>query len=167
MPRAASVDRRHNGAKPERAVGPGDDMAPISEAVVVVFALLVCMPEIDHRPLKWAATSGQHEAGKFERTVAGARLAQVTTLRRLWLEKRSLCLAHGRFIAIATGRRDRELLRKHGVRAGQFPRRGKDAGVEQKSATTRFQRFLHQHNQVVDPRAPQPGGSWARTLLRR
>src|SRR5262245_23419294 len=121
-------------------------MAAVSEAGAVVFTLLICMPEIDHRPLKRAAASGQHEAGKFERSVSGARLAQVSALRRLWLEKGPLGLAHGRFIAIATRRRGRKLLREHCVRTRQFPSSGKDAGVEQKSATTRFQKFVHQHN---------------------
>src|SRR5262245_56029831 len=153
VPRAAGGNRRHNGAKTERAVGSGDDMAPVSEAGVVVFAPLICMPEIDHRPLKRAATTSQHEAGKFERTASGASLAQVTAFRRFWLEKRSLGLARGRFIAIATGRCERKLLRERRVGTGKFPPRGKDAGAEQKSATARFQYFAHQHNQVVATRA--------------
>ena len=48
VPRTAGVERRHDGAKPERAVGSGDEMATISETGVVVFALLVSVPEIDH-----------------------------------------------------------------------------------------------------------------------
>src|SRR5262249_28139804 len=103
------------------AVEPGDDMATISETGVVVFALLISMPEIDHRSAKWAAASRQHKARKFEPTASSARLAQVTALRRSWLEKRPFSLAQRWFIAIATGRRGRKLLRQDSVHTGQFP----------------------------------------------
>src|SRR5262245_47155214 len=63
-------------------------MATISETGVIVFALLISMPEIDHRSAKWAAAFRQHKARKFEPTASSARLAQVTALRRSWLEKR-------------------------------------------------------------------------------
>ena len=101
VPRAARVDRRHDSVKAERAVGSGYDVATISETNVVVFALLISMPEIDHRFAKWAAVTRQHKAGKFEPTAFSARLAQITALRRSWLEKRPLGLAD---IAIMTRR---------------------------------------------------------------
>jgi hypothetical protein len=72
------------------------------------------MPEIDHRSTKRAAASRQHKARKFEPTASCARLAQVVW--RSWLEKRTLGLADGRFIAITTGRRGRKLLRQDSVR---------------------------------------------------
>src|SRR5215831_16000781 len=118
VPRAAGVERRHDGAKAERAVGPGDDMATISETDVVVFALLISMPEIDHCSTKLAAASRQHKARKFEPAASSAGLAQVTALRRSGLEKRPLRLADGQFIAITTGRRGRKLLRQDSVRTG-------------------------------------------------
>src|SRR6266566_6499605 len=132
VPRAAGVERRHDGAKAERAVGPSDDMATISETDVVVFALVIGMPEIDHRCAKRAAASRQHKARKFKGTASSARLAQVTALRRSWLEKRPLGLADRRLIAIVKGRCGRKLLRQDSVRTGQFRPSGKDAGVEQK-----------------------------------
>jgi hypothetical protein len=88
--------------KAKRAVGSGYDVATISETNVVVFALFISMPEIDHRPAKRAAVSRQHKAGKFEPAAFSVRLAQVTALRRSWLEKRPLGLADGRLIAIMT-----------------------------------------------------------------
>jgi hypothetical protein len=90
-------------------------MATISETDVVVFARLISMPEIDHRSTKRAAASRQHKARKFEPTASCAKLAQVTALRRSWLEKRTLGLADGRFIAITTGRRGRKLLRQDSI----------------------------------------------------
>jgi hypothetical protein len=113
-------------------------MSTISETNVVVFAPLISMPEIDHCSVKRAAASRQHKTRKFKLTGSSARLSQVTTLWRSWLEKRALGLRGSRFITIATGRRSRKLLRQHSVRTGQFPSCSKHAGVEQKSATTRF-----------------------------
>lgn len=113
-------------------------MATISETGVVVSALVISMPEIDYSAAKRASASRQHKAGKLERTASGTGLAEVAALRRSWLEKRPLGLTDGRFIAIATGRRRRKLLRQHGVRTGKFPSGGKDAGVKQKSAASRF-----------------------------
>src|SRR6266480_2213160 len=138
VPRAAGVERRHDGAKAERAVGPSDDMATISETDVVVLALVIGMPEIDHRSAKRAAASRQHKARKFERTAPSAGHAEVTTFRRPWLEKRPLSLTDRRFIAVATGRRRRKFLRQDHVRTGKFPSGAKDASVEQKSAASRF-----------------------------
>src|SRR6516225_12368512 len=111
VPRAARVDPRHASVKAKRAVGSGYDVATISETNFVVFALLNSMPEIDHRPAKRAAVSRQHKAGKFEPAPFSVRLAQVTALRRSWLEKRPLGLADGRLIAIMTRRRWPKLLR--------------------------------------------------------
>src|SRR5262249_10953545 len=111
MPRAAGVERRHDGAKAERTVGRGDDMASISETDVVVLAFVIGMPEIDHRSAKRAAASRQHKARKFKGTAFSAGLAQVTALRRTWLEKRPLGLADRRLIVIVTERRGRKLLR--------------------------------------------------------
>ncbi len=79
VPRAAEVDRRHDGAKAKRAVGPSEDMATISETDVVVFASLISMPEVDHCSAKWVASPGQHKAKKFELTGCSAGLAQVAT----------------------------------------------------------------------------------------
>src|SRR3974390_3765244 len=117
MPRAAGVERRHDGAKAERAVGPGDDMTTISETDIVVLASLISMPEINHCFAKRPAASRQHKTRKFEATSCSTRLAQITALRRFWLEQRSLGLANGRFIAIATGRRGRQLGAQGCVRA--------------------------------------------------
>ena len=89
VPRAASVDCGHNGSKAVCAVGSGDDMSAISKTYVVVLALLVRMPQINHCPGKRAAASGQHKAGKFSTAGVSAWLAQVTALWRFWLEKRS------------------------------------------------------------------------------
>src|SRR5215469_2924409 len=125
MPRAAEVERWHDGAKAERTVGSGDDMATISETDVVVFALVIGMPKVDHRCAKRAAASCQHKARKFKGTASSARLAQVTALRRSWLEKRPLGLADCRLMAIVTGRRGRKLLRQDNVRTGQFRPSGK------------------------------------------
>jgi hypothetical protein len=113
-------------------------MATISEADIIVFAPLIGMPEIDHGSAKQVAASRQHKARKFELTASSARLAQVATLRRSWLEKRALGLPGSWFITIATGRRGRKLLRQHSVRAGQFPSSSKHAGVEQKRAASWF-----------------------------
>src|SRR6516225_7528710 len=138
VPRAARVDRRHVGVKAERAVGAGYDVATISETGVVIVALLISMPDIDHRPAKRAAVSHQHKAGKFEPAAFSVRLAQVTSLRRSWLEKRPLGLADGRLIAIMTRRRRPKLLRQASVCAGQFPSSSKHPGVKQKSAASWF-----------------------------
>ena len=102
VPRATGVERRHDGAKAERAVGPGDDVATISETDVVVFTLLIRMPEIDYGSAKRAAVSRQYNARKFELTALSVRLAQITALRRSWLEKRPLGLADGWFITVVT-----------------------------------------------------------------
>jgi hypothetical protein len=104
MPCATRVGRWNDGAKVESAVRPGDDVATISETDVVVFALLIGMPEIDHCSAKRAAASRQHSARKFKRTACRARPAQVAALRRSWFEKRALGLADGRFVAIVTER---------------------------------------------------------------
>src|SRR5262249_35331191 len=96
-------------------------MSTVSEADIVVFAVLVSMPEIDHRSAKWAATSRQYNARKFELTASSARLAQIAALRGSWLEKRSLGLADGRFITIVTGRGGCTLLRQGSVRTGRMP----------------------------------------------
>src|SRR3974390_1604017 len=117
MPRRAGGEPRHDGAKAEPAIGPGDDMTTISETDIVVLASLISMPEINHRFAKRPAASRQHKTRKFEATACSTRLAQGTALRRFWLEERSLGLANGRFIAIVTGRRERKLLRQHCVRA--------------------------------------------------
>jgi hypothetical protein len=93
-------------------------MATISETDVVVFALLISMPEIDHCSTKRAAVSRHHAARKFKLTASSAALAQVTALRRSRLEKRPLRLADGRFIAIMTGRRGRKLVRQGSVSTG-------------------------------------------------
>jgi hypothetical protein len=124
--------------KAERAVGSSYDVATISETGVVVFALLISMPEINHRSTNCAAASRQHEPRKFEVIAFSARLAQITPLRRSWLEKWPLGLADGRFIAIVTRRRRPKLLRQASVCAGQFPSRSKHTGVEQKSTASRF-----------------------------
>src|SRR6516225_7342997 len=144
MPRAPGVERRHDGAKAEHAVGPGDDMATISETDIVVLAPLISMPEINHRFAKRPAASRQHKTRKFEATAYSTRLAQVTALRRFRLEERFLGLANGRFIAIATGRRGRKVLRQGCVRAGQFPPGGKHGGVEQKSAARLLRESIHE-----------------------
>src|SRR6516162_11604673 len=138
MPRAAGVERGHDGAKAERTVGRGNEMAAISETNVVVLAFVIGMPEIDHRSAERAAASRQHKAGKFKGATSSARLAQVTALRRSWLEKRPRGLAGCRLMAIVTGRGGRKLLRQDNVRTGQFRPSGKHAGVEQKSATSLF-----------------------------
>ena len=130
VPRAARVDGGHNSSKAVCAVGSGDEMAAISKTDVVVFALLVRVPQIDHCSEKRAAASGQHKAGKFSRAGLSAWLAQVTALGRFWFEKRSVTLACRWFIAVATGRRGRKLLRKSSVCTGEFPARGNDAGVQ-------------------------------------
>src|SRR3974390_1202823 len=117
MPRAAGAERRDDGEKAERAVGPGDDMTAIAETDIVVLASLIIMPEINHRFAKRPAASRQHKTRKFEATACSTRLPQVTALRRFWLEERSLGLANGRFIAIVTGRRGRQLGAQGCVRA--------------------------------------------------
>ena len=81
VPRAAGVERRHDGAKTECTVRPRNDMPTIFEAYVVVFTILISMPEIDHRSAKRPAASRQHKARKFEPAALSARLAQVTALR--------------------------------------------------------------------------------------
>ena len=86
----------------ESAIRPGDDMATISETDVVIFALLIGVPEIDHGSAKWAAASRQHNARKFKLTAWSAGLAQVAALRGSWLEKRPLGLADGWFITVVT-----------------------------------------------------------------
>ena len=77
VPRAAEVDRRHDGAKAKHAIGPGKDMATISETDVVVFASLISMPEVDYCSAKGVAARGQHKAKKFELTGSRAGRAQV------------------------------------------------------------------------------------------
>ncbi len=78
---AAGIDRRHDRAEAKSAVGPGGDMAAISETGSVIFALVIGMPEVDHSAAKRAAASRQHKTGKFEGTAAGAGLAKVAALR--------------------------------------------------------------------------------------
>ena len=96
MPCAAGVDSRHDGAKAEKPVGPGADMAAISEAGVVVFAPLISMPEIDRCSAQRAAVFRQHKARKFELTAASARLAQVIRSGDLGLKNGpSVCRAVG------------------------------------------------------------------------
>src|SRR6516165_12213847 len=105
--------------------------------------------EIDHRSAKRVAASRHRNARKFKLTASSARLAQVVALRRSWLEKRPLGLADGRFIPIVTGRGRRKLLGQGSARTGQFPRRCKNAAVEQKSTAIGFQWSVHQHDQAV------------------
>src|SRR3974377_739667 len=119
-------------------------MNKISETDIVVLASLISMPEINHRFTKRPAASRQHKTRKFEAMSCSTRLAQVTALWRFWLEERSLGLANGRFIAIATGRRGRKLLRPDCVRALQFPPGGKHGGVKQKSAARLFRESIHE-----------------------
>jgi hypothetical protein len=138
VPRAAGVDRRHDSVKAERAVGSSYDVATIPETGVVVFAIVISMPEIDHCSANCAAASRQHEPRKFEVIAFSARLAQIASLRRSRLEKWSLGLADGRLITIMTRRRRPKLLRQASVCAGQFPSGSKYPGVEQKSAASWF-----------------------------
>src|SRR5262245_60898761 len=119
-------------------------MATVSETDVVVFAVLIGVPEIDRRSVKRAAASRQYNAGKFEPAAFSARLAQVTAPRRSWLEKRPLRLRDGRFIAVVAGRRGRKLLRQGGVRIRQFPPSGEHASVEQKSAAGGLRQSVHE-----------------------
>src|SRR5262249_18221195 len=121
VPRGAGVDRRHDRMKTERAGASSYDVATILETGGVVFALFISMPEIDHRSANCAAASRQHEPRKVEVTAFSARLAQITPLRRSWLEKGPLGLADGRLIAVMTRRRRVKLLRQARVCAGQFP----------------------------------------------
>ena len=121
VPCAAGIELRHDGVEAKSAVEPGGDMATITETDIVVFALVISMPEIDHRAAKGATACREHKARKFERTAPGTRRSL-----RCW------------FIAIATDERRRKFLRQDNVRTGKFPSGGKDAGVEQKSAASRF-----------------------------
>src|SRR5262249_29648285 len=118
VPGTAGVDCWHDGAKAERAVGAGDDMATVSEPDIVVFALLISVPEIDHRSAQRSATPGQRKAGQFKPKAPSAMLAQITALRRSWLKKWPLGLADGWFIAIVTGGRGCKLLPQDSVRTG-------------------------------------------------
>jgi hypothetical protein len=52
-------------------------MATISKTGVVVFALVVGVPEIDQRAAQRTAAPRQNKAGQFEWTAADARLAQL------------------------------------------------------------------------------------------
>jgi len=59
--------------------------------------------------------------------------------KHVWsIRSKLFSLTDGRFIAIATDERRRKFLRQDNVRTGKFPSGGKDAGVEQKSAASRF-----------------------------
>src|SRR5215469_16887485 len=107
VPCAARVERWHDRAKAESAFRPGNDMAAVPKANVVVFSLFVSMPEIDHGCVNRAAASRQHHSREFERAAVCARLSEVTALRRSWLKKRPLSLSNGWFIAIAAGRSGR------------------------------------------------------------
>src|SRR5262249_20608497 len=146
MPRAAGVDRRHDGAKTERAVVSSGDVSTISKTYVVVLAFFIGMPEIDHGSGKRAAASRQHKASKFDRTASSARLAQVTAFRRFGLEEWPLGLPNSWFIAVKTGRRGCEFLRQDDARAGQFPPGGKHAGAEHESAASLFRELIHDHD---------------------
>ena len=61
--RAARVELRHNGAKAECTVGTGNDVTTISKADAVVLALVIGVPEIDHRAAQRAAAARQNKAG--------------------------------------------------------------------------------------------------------
>ena len=113
-------------------------MAAIPETGVVVFALVVGVPEIDDGAAERAAVPGQHKAGKFDRTAAGAGVAEVAALRRSGFEKWSLGLTDGRLVAIATGRGRRQFLRQDGIRRGKFQPERERAGVKQKPAAGGF-----------------------------
>src|ERR1700746_3650055 len=130
VPGAAGIERRHDSVKAERTVQFGDHMATIAKADIVVFAILIGMPEINHRSPNRTTTLGQHIAQKFKRLALGGRLTKITSLRRFGLEDRPLRLGGGRFIAIATVRRARKPLRQGDTRTGQFPPGDKKAGVE-------------------------------------
>src|ERR1700720_218113 len=143
VPRAAGIERRHDGVKAERTVRLRNDMATIAKADIVVFAILIGMPEFNHRATNRATSLGQDKARKFKRFALGAKLTKIAALRRFRLEKRSLRLGDGWFIAIVTVRRGRKLLCKGCVRAGQFAPGGKHSGVEQKSPPSRFRSSVH------------------------
>jgi len=128
VPGATGIKLWHDGAETKRALESSGDVATLSKADIVVFALVISMPEIDHRTAKRPTASRQHKARKFERTTPSAGHAEVTALRRSWLEKRPLGLTDCRFIAIATGRRRRKFLRQDSVRTGKFPSGGKFCG---------------------------------------
>src|SRR5262245_11487534 len=78
--RAPRIGTGHDRAKAITARGIGVLVAAQPEALVVVVALLVGLPEVDqgarHRP----AVSGQHHARELDQLPARARLAQVATL---------------------------------------------------------------------------------------
>ena len=95
------------------------------------------MAENITRALSMVRSSGERVAYIRDPGLS-AWLAQVTALGRFWLEKRSVALAYRWFIAVATGRRGRKLLRKRSVCTEEFPARDNDAGVQQKSAARWF-----------------------------
>jgi hypothetical protein len=80
-PCAAGIELRRDGVEAKCAVEPGGDMATIAETDIVVFALVISMPEVDHRAAKRATASREHKARKFEQTAPGAGHAEVTALR--------------------------------------------------------------------------------------
>jgi hypothetical protein len=59
VPCAAGIDLRHDGAEAKSAVEPGGDMATISKTDIVVFALVISMPEIDKSAAKRSTASRQ------------------------------------------------------------------------------------------------------------
>src|ERR1700720_1294448 len=110
VPRAAGRERRHDGVKAERTVRLRDDMATIAKADIVVFAILIGMPEINHRSANRATSLGQDKARKVKRFALGAKLTKIAALRRFRPEKRSLDNGDGWLVAIVTVRRSRKLL---------------------------------------------------------
>ena len=127
---AARVDLRHYGAKAECTVETGNNVATISKAGAVVLALVISVPEIDHRAAQRPAAARQNKAGEFDCPAAGAGLAQVITLRRTRLKERPLALTYGGFIAVVTGRRRSKFLRQRGIRTGKPPSGDKRARAQ-------------------------------------
>ena len=83
MRRAAGVVPRPDRLDPEGAGRIGELMPAIVEAPVVVVAVLVAMPDVDHRAGERPAVVRKHQAFEDERLSAGVRLAQGVPLRRL------------------------------------------------------------------------------------
>src|SRR5688572_30639296 len=110
------------------------------------------MPNVDQRAGDWPAPAGEHESAQLDGASGGAGLAQVAALWRVRLEERALGLAHGRLVAVAAGRRRRQLLREKLSR--QPEARSHQAGGQDKRTAGRLFLLIHGVTSQAERRTP-------------
>src|SRR5882762_8657297 len=116
---APGIEARHDGAEGVAPLCVGEDVAAQTEALVVVFAAGVGMPQVNQRICDRAARAGEYHARKLDRAARDASLAQIAAPRRLRLEERPFSLRESWLVAVVARRRRGDVRLSPGVADGE------------------------------------------------